>query len=120
MISITDNNEVFIVGGDDNKIHIYLNTGDNFVNDDALIDSIDDINIADITGDGKWILNIDESGVVLVYKFNFKIHKYELYQTITANDGSLETTAGAITDDHMWMVFGNSNGYVYIYTFNEN
>ena len=28
--------------------------------------------------------------------------------------------AGAITDDHMWMVFGKSSGYVYVYTFNGN
>ena len=118
MISMSDNNEIFIAGGDDNKVHVYLNKGENFVNDDALVDSFHDAIVADITGDGKWILTIDESGVILIYTFNLTTHKYQLHQSIYVNDGSSYTYAGAITDDHMWVVFGNDNGYTYIYTFN--
>ena len=117
MISMSDENEIFIAGGDDNKVHVYLNKGDKFVNDDALIDSLHDTTVAEITGDAQWILTVDESGILLIYKFSFKTHKYELYQSIPVNDGSSYTYAGTITDDHMWIVFGNDNGYVYVYSF---
>ena len=117
MISISDHNEVFIAGGDDDKVHVYLNLGDNFVNDHALTDSSSDVNIADITGDGKWILSTDESRNIRIYKFDLKTHKYELYQTISSPSS---VYGGTITDDHMWMVFAGYNDYVYIYTFNGN
>ena len=80
MITMSKNNEIFIAGGDDNKVHVYLNIGGRFVNHDTLVDSFHDAIVADITGDGKWIMTIDESGVIFVYKFNVLTHKYEVYQ----------------------------------------
>ena len=76
MISMSDHNEIFIAGGDDNKVHVYLNEGDNFVNHDTLVDSFHDTIVAEITGDAKWILTVDESGVVLAYCFNMNTHRY--------------------------------------------
>ena len=49
---MSDENQVFVAGGSDNKIHIFLNEGDNFANYDTLSSS-SSIFIADITADGK-------------------------------------------------------------------
>ena len=59
MISISNNNEIFVVGGDDKKVHIYLNEGGNFTNHDTLLHSTSYVNVADITGDGLWIMSND-------------------------------------------------------------
>ena len=60
MISISDENEIFIAGGNDNKVHVYLNNGDSFTNGDSSFSTSDDLNVAKITGNGKWILTVDE------------------------------------------------------------
>ena len=52
MISISDRNEVFVAGGNDDKVHVYLNQGDNFVSDHTLTDSYSDVYVAEITEDG--------------------------------------------------------------------
>ena len=52
MITISDNNEIFVAGGNDNKAHVFINKGDYFVNHDTLIHSTHDVNVAEITGDG--------------------------------------------------------------------
>ena len=63
MISMSDQNEIFIAGGDDNKVHVYLNEGDNFVKYDTLNHPSNHyVYVADITGDGKWILSVDDAG----------------------------------------------------------
>ena len=72
------------------------------------------MDIADITGDAKWILAVDENGVAYIYKFNFDTHVYDMYQSIHL---SAYLYAGAITDDHMWVILGKDNGYVYVYQF---
>ena len=64
-------------------------------------------------------MSIDESGFIYIYNFNLRTHKYEKYQEIAVDDGSNFTYAGTITDDHQQIVFGNTNGKVYVYQFNE-
>ena len=115
MISFSDHNEVFVAGGDDHKAHVYLNEGDDFRSLDFTLESSGDVDVADITENGKWILTTDEYGVVDIYKFNFKTHEYELYQSIPSS----WTYSGAITDDHMWVVFG-SYPSLYVYNFDGN
>ena len=60
MITISDHNEIFITGGDDYKVHVYLNEGDKFINHDSLLHSSGHVDVADITGDGKWMMTVDE------------------------------------------------------------
>ena len=118
MITISDQNEVFIAGGDDNKIHIYLNEGDGFTSYSTLSDSNYNVKVADITGDGKWILSTDNYyQLVLIYKFSLETQKYESYQKIAVED---YLYAGTITDDHIWVAIGGSDGFLYIYTFDGN
>ena len=76
MISISDHNEVFIASGDEKKVYVYFNQGDNFVSSHTLTIRNYDVNIADITGDGKWILSTDDSKNVRIYKFDLKTHRY--------------------------------------------
>ena len=114
MISISEYNEIFIAAGADWKVHVYLNKGDNFVNDDSLMDSSSDVVTADITGDGKWIMSVGKHGAVYIYKFSFKTHKFEQYQQIVS---SSRIFGGDMTDDHLWMAFGENDGIVSVYTF---
>ena len=76
MISLSEHNEVFISGGDDNKIQIYLNEGDSFAHYGTLGEENSNIHIADITADGKWILCAHEQGTVVLYKHNFTTNSY--------------------------------------------
>ena len=108
MMTMSDHNEIFVVGGDDHKVHIYVNEGDNFVNHDSLLHSSNHVDVAEITGDGKWMLAIDESGFAFIYKFNLKTHEFSLHQWYSLS--SSDIYAGTITDDHMWMAFGSSIG----------
>ena len=67
-ISISNSNEIFIVG-EDSKIHVYMNKGNNFAKHSTLSDSGYAINVAEITRDGKWILSVHED-VAIVYRLN--------------------------------------------------
>ena len=98
MIAISDKNEVMVA----DEGSVYINEGDKFVDYGHLNDSSTfyDINVVDVTGDG-WILSVDN--VVIIYEFSIYINKYYVKQSINYYDGF--ASDGAITDDHMWMVF---------------
>ena len=72
----------------------------------------------DITGDGQYILAIDNYRQALIYFSNNSV--YELFQIITlSNDTSEVSHGGAITDDHQWMVASIGNE-IQVFTFDSN
>ena len=116
MITMSDGNEVLIVGGYSKYVYVYMNQGDKFVTHNYLSEESSSINTAEITGDGKWILSIHDNGKIVIYKFNHETHKYEKHQLISSTYSVYE---GAITDDHMWMAYVNHYG-VKVYKFDGN
>ena len=56
------------------------------------------------------LLLIEERSQIKIYMNSFNV--FNLFQTITPHDGALNTDAGAITDDHQWVVFGTTSGTI--------
>ena len=71
----------------------------------------------DITGDGEWLLIVDHVLPFYIYRYDYEINDFTLFQTIII--GTVKNEAGAITDDHQWLILTKNDGWVYIYTFNE-
>lgn len=53
-----------------------------------------------------------------IYNYNNSTNSYDLIQTLTI-DNTIRNDAGAITDDHMWLIYTKDSGYVHIYNFNN-
>ena len=97
-----------------NIVYIYSNTGTQFTLTHTLNDFNSTVYAVDITADGEWLLVVERTGINRIYKFNFLTNEFQLFQAIDYD----YSYAGALTDDHLWLVLTNTNGYVYIYTFN--
>ena len=54
--------------------------------------------IVDLTADGNWLLVVNQYGSAFVYQRQNT--SFELFQNISMSDGSYESHAGALTDDH--------------------
>ena len=116
-VDITGNGEFAIVGSWDNSSYVYVNNGTHFDYSYNLPGCcphwVDEI---DVTADGEWLYVVPAAGNSSVYRYNFTTNRYELSQTL--NLTYLYNQAGAITDDHQWLIVPQDDGWVYIYTFN--
>ena len=70
----------------------------------------------DMTADGEWLLVVDHQRYFYIYRYDYSINDFRLFQTIDIDDNANE--AAAITDDHQWLILTKNNGRVYVYTFN--
>ena len=61
------------------------------------------VSVSDITGDGKMILVVEESGVRI---YETKNDNFVLLQEFNVSS-SENFVSGAITDDHEWVLFGS-------------
>ena len=93
-----------LVGANIGDIYVYSKNENIFTHDYSLTASSTSIFVADITGDGTMLLEVDHNKDIRVYK-NVDGH-LNLFQTLNPSDNSTSPKAGAITDDHQWIVFG--------------
>ena len=70
----------------------------------------------DITADGEWLLVVDHSSFFYIYNYDHEENGFLLFQTLRINSNT--NRAGAITDDHQWLILTKNNGKVYVYAFN--
>lgn len=85
MISISDDNEILVACGDDDSVHIYKKNAGNLYSLNYSLSDFSHVNVAQITGDGKWLLVIDEdSATGNVFSQN-SIGRFELYQNISTS-----------------------------------
>ena len=104
------------MGGDDRTVRVYFSNGTLFSLSDTLTDFTSSVWAVDVTADGEWLLVVEDARIHRIYSFNYKTNKFQLFQNITIDNST--SYAGALTDDHLWLVLTKYNGYVYIYTFN--
>ena len=72
-----------------------------------------DIEVTDMTGDGRWLIVCGYEANLYVYYNN---NGFALNQTIQETSGYI--WAAAISDDHQWLVFGDSLGKVFVLKYN--
>ena len=102
-IDISDDNQILVSGNYDNHAHIYRKSNNLFSHNQTTPISQDDVDVADITADGQYLLVIEWLALeVIIYK-NLNDQFSEEFSLEPA-DGSVNMCAGAITDDHEWVV----------------
>ena len=71
-IDVSDANDILVIGSYDDLVNLYTENINktSFQFSQNFNASEDDVENVDVTGDGKWILVIDYSGKVLLYKMN--------------------------------------------------
>ena len=114
-LDITADNSMIVMGGNDKIVFVYSNTGTQFISTDNLTGFGSDLWAVDVTADGQWLLAVEFDGVNRIYQFDALSSKFQLFQII---DTGLHSVAGAMTDDHQWLVLTQTTGFFYIYTFN--
>ena len=90
------------MGCHDSIVYIYFSNGTQFTLTHTLTEFSSPAWAVDVTADGEWLLVVEYSGISRIYKFNPPTNKFQLFQTITI-DNQL-SHAGALTDDHLWLV----------------
>ena len=116
-VAITGNGEFVIGGGGDTIPYVYVNNGTHFINTYNLSGCCTShVDLVDMTADGEWLYVVDNFRDTYMYRYNFLTNRYELEQTFSIS--ATTNQAGAITDDHQWLVIPKDDGWVYIYTFN--
>ena len=110
-----------VVGNNDNNLYVYKEkTTSGFEIHQILNDSSDDVRTVDITGDAQFLLSIFCEREALIYHYSGITDAFEVFQTIILSNNSFDySSAGAITDDHQWIIAGVNNT-IKIFTFNES
>ena len=116
---MTRNGEIIVVGSDDSHVYIYYNNGSSFQPLQTLSNFSTFVDVVDVSSDGSHLLIVDSSQT-FVYKYRELKNKYSLHQTIKVDDGSWTVDAGALTDDHQWLIAPQDSGFTYIYKFNNS
>ena len=103
----------------DDNAYVYLKTSNTFSHRQTITTSSILVSYIDITSDGQWLL------VVEYYPARVKIYKnkndlFNLFQEISPPDGQGSTHAGAITDDHQWVVFSTYSSPYSLYAYQLN
>ena len=83
-------------------MYVYINNGTHFQIQHTLIGFTSYVYAIDVTADGEWLLVVEWNGINRIYNFNSLTNKFQLFQKITINH--FMSYAGAITDDHEWLV----------------
>ena len=68
-----------------------------------------------VTNDGYWLMGIEKSRKIYIFKFN---GKYELYQAPIQMDDDYEITSGFISGNLLFI--GKENGKVFLYKYKDN
>ena len=71
-------------------------------------------------GDDGSAQNTENGETSFKNKYRELKNKYSLHQTIKVDDGSWTVDAGALTDDHQWLIAPQDSGFTYIYKFNNS
>ena len=116
-IDITGNGEFVIGGGNQNTPYVYENNGTHFTHTYNISGCcVDHVDFIDVTADGEWLYVVDNYRSSYMHRYNFRTNQYELFQTFTI--AQTTNNAGAITDDHQWLIVPKDDGWVHVYTFN--
>ena len=117
-IDISYDNRIISIANRDHRVYIYTrhNNSTIFSIHQTIGDSSSEVYVADLTGDGKMLLVVEESAWVKIYS-NIN-NRFTLLQVIIPMDEPKKINTVTTTDDHEWVVFGTWSNVVEIYKHN--